>query len=396
MATRLGSIDEIKARCGDQDPIEWAKEYTRKLTIAEKDANKGILLKYSASSLIDKNIRRSCNVGYLFLKDIYYSLALDKICNAISEKYKFSYDLNDIFSMLVYSRIISPGSKVSSLESSKLFLEQPKCELHQIYGALEFISKENDFFQSTLYNNSLKLIPRNSDVLYYDCTNYYFEIENEDDFRKYGIYKEHLPNPIVQMGMFMDANGIPLTFSMFNGNQNEQPSMTALERKVVRDFNTSNFIVCTDAGLSSTDNRKFNNIQGRKFVCTQSINKLKGFIKDFCLDNDGWHLPNSDRNYKLNEINEIADFDKIFYKDRWINENGLEQHLIVTYSVKYRDYQRNIRQKQLDIAFNLVNSKANLEKAKPNDPKIAGQSQTSNLKIPINPLNKPTFLTCKA
>lgn len=354
------------------------------------------MLKYSASSLIDKDIRRSCNVGYLLLKDIYYSLALDKICNAISEKYKFSYDLNDIFSMLVYSRIISPGSKVSSLESSKLFLEQPKCELHQIYGALEFISKENDFFQSTLYNNSLKLIPRNSDVLYYDCTNYYFEIENEDDFRKYGIYKEHLPNPIVQMGMFMDANGIPLTFSMFNGNQNEQPSMTALERKVVRDFNTSNFIVCTDAGLSSTDNRKFNNIQGRKFVCTQSINKLKGFIKDFCLDNDGWHLPNSDRNYKLNEINEIADFDKIFYKDRWINENGLEQHLIVTYSVKYRDYQRNIRQKQLDRAFNLVNSKANLEKAKPNDPKIAGQSQTSNLKMPINPLNKPTFLTCKA
>ena len=366
---RLGSIEEIKARCGDQDPIEWAKEYAKKLTIAEKEAKRGILLKLSSSMLIDKNVRNSCNAGYLFLQDIYYSLGLNKICDSISEKYKFDYDLNDILSMLVYSRIIAPGSKLSSLESAQKFLEQPKCELHQIYRALEVIAKENDFFQAELYKNSQNVINRKKEVLYYDCTNYYFEIEDEDDFRKYGVSKEHRPNPIVQMGMFMDADGIPLAFSVFDGNQNEQPSMSPLEQKIIKDFDTSDFIVCTDAGLSSTANRKFNSIHGRGFVTTQSIKKLKGFLQDFCFEDDGWYLPGSNKKYKLSELDEEADYDKVFYKDRWINEDNLEQHLIITYSIKYRNYQRTIRQRQIERAKKFVESPSKLTKKNANDPK---------------------------
>lgn len=366
---RLGSIEEIKARCGDKDPIEWAKEYTKKLTLAEKESKQGILLKYSASQLIEKNVRHSCNAGYLFLQDIYYSLGLDKICDQISEKYKFDYDLNDILSTLVYSRIISPGSKRASLSDAQDFLEQPKCELHQIYRALEVISKENDFFQAELYKNSQSVIDRKKEVLYYDCTNYYFEIEDEDDFRKYGVSKEHRPNPIVQMGLFMDADGIPLAFSLFNGNENEQPSMSPLEQKIIKDFGTSDFIVCTDSGLSSTANRKFNSIQGRGFVTTQSIKKLKGFLQDFCLDDDGWYLPGSKKSYKLSELDEEADYDKIFYKDRWINEDNLEQHLIITYSIKYRNYQRTIRQRQIERAKKFVELPSKLTKKKANDPK---------------------------
>lgn len=366
---RLGSIEEIKARCGDKDPIEWAKEYAKKLTLAEKEAKKGVLLKLSSSMLIDKNVRNSCNAGYLFLQDIYYSLGLDKICDSISEKYKFDYDLNDILSMLVYSRIIAPGSKLSSLESAQKFLEQPKCELHQVYRALEVIAKENDFFQAELYKNSQNVINRNKEVLYYDCTNYYFEIEDEDDFRKYGVSKEHRPNPIVQMGMFMDANGIPLAFSVFDGNQNEQPSMSPLEKKIIKDFKTSDFIVCTDAGLSSTANRKFNSIQGRGFVTTQSVKKLKGFLQDFCLEDDGWYLPGSSKKYKISELDEESDYDKVFYKDRWINEDNLEQHLIVTYSIKYRNYQRTIRERQIERAKKLVESPSKLTKNRANDPK---------------------------
>lgn len=365
---RLGSIEEIKARCGDQDPIEWAKEYTKKLTLAEKEAKKGILLKLSSSLLIDKNVRNSCNAGYLFLQDIYYSLGLDKICKSISEKYKFDYDLNDILSMLVYSRIIAPGSKLSSLESAQRFLEQPKCELHQVYRALEVIAKENDFFQSELYKNSQNVINRNKEVLYYDCTNYYFEIEDEDNFRKYGVSKEHRPNPIVQMGLFMDADGIPLAFSVFDGNQNEQPSMSPLEQKIIKDFDASDFIVCTDAGLSSTANRKFNSIQGRGYVTTQSIKKLKGFLQDFCLDDDGWYLPGSSKKYRLSELDEEADYDKVFYKDRWINEDHLEQHLIVTYSIKYHNYQRTIRDCQVERAKKFVESPSKLTKNRANDP----------------------------
>ena len=366
---KIGTYEEIKKICGDMEPLDWAKEYAAKRTAEENARKQDIIMRYSSSALIDKNIRRSCNAGYLFLESIYYSLGMDKICKSVSEKYKFDYDLNDIFSMLVFSRIISPGSKLSSLESARRFLEQPKCELHQVYRALEVIAKENDFFQSELYKNSQKVTDRQKEILYYDCTNYYFEIEDEDNFRKYGVSKEHRPNPIVQMGMFMDADGIPLAFSLFEGNQNEQASMSPLEKKIIKDFGNSEFIVCTDAGLSSSANRRFNSVCGRSFVTTQSIKKLKGFLQDFCLDDDNWYLPGSDKTYKLSELDEDADYDKTFYKDRWINENGLEQHLVVTYSIKYRNYQREIRERQVERARKLVESPSKLSKSKANDPK---------------------------
>lgn len=366
---KIGTYDEIKEKCGDMEPLEWAKKYAAKRSEEEKAAKQDVIMKCSSSMLIDKNVRRSCNAGYLFLLDIYYSLGIDKICAEISEKYKFEYDLNEILSMLVCSRIIAPGSKRSSLEEANGFVEQPKCSLHQIYRALEVIAKENDFFQSQLYKNSQSITERRKDVLYYDCTNYYFEIEDEDDFRKYGVSKEHRPNPIVQMGLFIDSDGIPLSFSVFDGNFSEQPSMTPLEKKILQDFDTSDFVVCTDSGLSSIANRRFNSIQGRGFVTAQSIKKLKGFLQDFCLGDDGWYLPGSDRRYKLSELDEEKDCDRVFYKDRWINENDLEQHLIVTYSIKYRNYQRAVRGRQIVRAEKLAENPSSLSRKKENDPK---------------------------
>ena len=158
-------------------------------------------------------------------------------------------------------------------------------------------------------------------------------------------------------------------FSVFDGKQNEQPSMTPLEKKIIKDFDTSDFIVCTDSGLSSTANRKFNSIQGRNFITTQSIKKLKSFLQDFCLDDDGWYLPGSNKKYKLSELDEEADYDKVFYKDRWMNENNLEQHLIVTYSIKYRNYQRTIRNRQVERAKKLLEHPSSLSKKNANDPK---------------------------
>ena len=366
---KIGTYDEIKEKCGDMEPLEWAKKYAAQRSAEEKAAKQDVIMKCSSSMLIDKNVRRSCNAGYLFLLDIYYSLGIDKICAEISEKYRFEYDLNEILSMLVCSRIIAPGSKRSSLEEANGFVEQPKCSLHQIYRALEVIAKENDFFQSQLYKNSQSITERRKDVLYYDCTNYYFEIEDEDDFRKYGVSKEHRPNPIVQMGLFIDSDGIPLSFSVFDGNFSEQPSMTPLEKKILQDFDTSDFVVCTDSGLSSIANRRINSIQGRGFVTAQSIKKLKGFLQDFCLGDDGWYLPGSDRKYKLSELDEEKDCDRVFYKDRWINENDLEQHLIVTYSIKYRNYQRAVRGRQIVRAEKLAENPSSLSRKKENDPK---------------------------
>lgn len=366
---KIGTYDEIKAKCGEMDPLDWAKQYAAQRTAEEKKSRSDVIIKYSSSQLIEKNVRRSTNIGYLFLQDVYYSLGLHKICSEISTRHKFDFDLNDILSMLVYSRILAPGSKKSSLQQAQAFLEPPKCKLHQIYRGLEILAQENDFFQSQLYKNSENVMRRNKGILYYDCTNYYFEIEEEDDFRKYGVSKEHRPNPIVQMGLFMDADGIPLSFSVFNGNDNEQPSMMPLEEKIISDFGMNKFVVCTDAGLSSTSNRKFNNVANRKFVTTQSIKKLKGFLQDFCLADDGWHLEDSKKTYKLSELDETKDYDKIFYKDRWINEDGLEQHLIVTFSLKYKKYQKTIRERQIERAKKLVDTPSKLNKKKANDPK---------------------------
>ena len=366
---KIGSYDEIKKICGDMEPLEWAKQYAAKRSAEERASKKDIIIKYSSSSRIEKGSRRSVNIGYLFLKDIYYDLGINSICAEITKKYKFEYDLNDILSMLVFARVIYPGSKKSSLELSQMFLEKPGCELHQVYRALEILSKENDFFQSQLYKNSEQIMNRRKGVLYYDCTNYYFEIEKEDDFRKYGHSKEHRPNPIVQMGLFMDADGIPLSFSVFSGNENEQPSMNPLEKKILSDFGVKRFIVCTDAGLSSTSNRILNNTADRRFVTTQSIKKLKGFLKDFCLSDDGWHLSGTQSVFKLSELDENDHYDKTFYKDRWINEDGVEQHLIVTFSFKYRDYQRKIRNRQLERAAKLAENPSVLNRNRQNDPK---------------------------
>lgn len=366
---KIGTYDEIKKKCGDMDPLDWAKQYAAQRTAEEKKGAQDVIMRYSPITLIDKDIRRSCNVGYLFLQSIYYSLGLKDICESISDKYKFEYNLNEILSSLVYSRILTPGSKRASLEDAGKFLEPPKADLHQVYRALEVLSADIDFIQAELYKNSQNVLDRQKGILYYDCTNYYFEIEQEDDFRKYGLSKEHRPNPIVQMGLFMDADGIPLSFSVFDGNKNEQPSMTPLEEKIIKDFDSSEFIVCTDAGLSSTANRRFNNRQGRKFVTTQSIKKLKGFLQDFCLEDGGWHLPGSSKTYKISELNKENDYDKTFYKDRWINEDGLEQHLIVTFSIKYREYQRKIRERQVERAKKYVSSPSKLKKKNANDPK---------------------------
>lgn len=364
---RLGSLEELKARAGDMDPIEWAKEYVKKLTLDEKESKKDITVKYSGSRQIDKNVKKSVNVGYLFLKKIYHELGLSKVSEEISEKYKITYDLDNIFSSLLYARILSPSSKEASFHYAENFLEKRNFELHQVYRALEVLQKESDFIQKKLYENSLSVIQRKKHILYYDCTNFYFETEEEDDFRKYGISKEHRPNPIVQMGLFMDADGIPLAFSMFPGNQNEQPSLAPLEKKVISDFGIGKLVVCTDSGLSSTANRRFNDTKSRKFITSQSIKKLKGFLKDFCLSDDGWRKEGSKKTYKLSELNCVEDYQTTFYKDRWMNENGLEQHLIVTFSLKYRDYQRKIRGRQIEKASHSLEKPSSLKRKSPND-----------------------------
>lgn len=372
----LGNIDKVKVRAGKKDPFEWMEQYLKELNLKNKEDNLPIIITKYQNNQIEKNVANSFNVGYLFLQKIYYDLNIYKICDSIADRYQFKYDLNKILSNLIYSRILFPSSKLKSIDISNSFIEQPNMEYNHILRSLEIIAKETDFIQSELYKFSSKYSKRNNKILYYDCTNYFFEIEEEDEFRKYGKSKENRPNPIVQMGLFIDGDGIPLAFSMTPGNTNEQGTLKPLEEKIINDFKTSKFVVCTDAGLASTANRKFNNTNDRRFITTQSIKKLKAFLKEWALDlTKEWKLPGSDKSYDISKLTNdqelIKQFkNKTFYKERWIKEDGLEQRLIITYSVKYQEYQKNIREKQVQRAIKLIeNSPKKLGKVNNNDPK---------------------------
>ena len=384
---KLGNIQEVTLKAQGEDPYVWAKKYVKMLNDDEKENSSDVILKLSQSKKLKDNEQYTYNGGYLFLQYIYYKLGLNKICDEITDKHQFKYDLNSILSRLIYGRIIYPSSKLKTLELSKNFLEQPNFELHDVYRALEVIAKESDFIQSELYKNSLNFIKRNDRVLYYDCTNYFFEIEEESGLRQYGKSKENRPTPIIQMGLFLDGDGIPMSFDMFAGNTNEQVTMKPLEKKIIEDFHSSKFVVCTDAGLASNTNRKFNNISGRSFITTQSIKKLKSHLKQWALDlTSDWKLYGSDKTYNISELRENEKlmeqyYDKTFYKERWIKENDLEQRIIVTYSVKYQEYQKKIRENQIQRAQKLIEKNPQkIGKPKQNDPKrfISTISTTSN------------------
>ena len=362
---KLGNEQEILKISNGISPIEWAKEQVNIINKQIEEKNLTITAEFSQSNIIEKNKQITFNCGYLFLQNIYYSLGLDKICKNISEKYRIKYDLNSILSNLIYTRIIEPSSKLSSFEASKKFIEQPNYELHDIYRSLEVISRETEFIEAEVYKNSLDVVNRNTKILYYDCTNYFFEIEQAEGLKQYGLSKENRPNPITQMGLFMDGDGFPLAFNV----NSEQTTLKPLEKQIIKDFELSKFVVCTDAGLASNENRKFNNIQNRSYIVTQSLKKIKGHLKEWALSPEDWHTINSNKKINLNDIDSSGDNEEIYYKERWINENGLEQRLIVSYSPKYAEYQRSVRNRQIERAQNLINNPTKISKNRQDDPK---------------------------
>ncbi|WP_196600179.1 IS1634 family transposase [Pectinatus frisingensis] len=384
---KLGTYDQLLKQLNGEDPIAWAKKYVDELNKQEKIDQHAVLVKYSPVKRITKDEQNVFNGGYLFLQKIYFSLGLHETCKQIVNKYKFTFNMDSILSRLIYSRILFPSSKLETLNLSKRFIEQPDFDLQHIYRALSIIAKESEFIQTQLYKNSQRICKRNTNILYYDCTNYFFEIGQEAGLKQYGPSKEHRPNPIVQMGLFMDGDGIPLAFNINKGNTNEQVTLTPLEEKILKDFEISKFVVCTDAGLASTSNRKFNNNRNRAFITTQSIKKLKKPLREWALDETGWRIYGSSRRYNLNSLADSGDKslkNQTFYKERWIREDTLEQKLIVTYSLKYRDYQRQIRKNQIERAMKMIDDNPQrIHKCSQNDFKrlIAKKSITSDGEI---------------
>ena len=373
---KLGTEKSIRETYGVDDVDAWAREQLRLLNEEEAASDHRVLVPFTTNSTIDMNTQLSFNSGYLFLQQIYYKLGLPSICRAIKKGNAFEYDLNTILSRLLYGRILYPSSKLSCYEQSQKLLEQPAFELHQVYRALSVLSENSDFIQSELYKRSRKLVKRNTGILFYDCTNYFFELEKESGLKQYGPSKEHRPNPIVQMGLFMDKSGIPLAFCINPGNQNEQLSLKPLEQQIMRDFELSKFIVCTDAGLSSDANRRFNNYGERSFITTQSIKKLKSDLKEWCLDPSGWETEGSKKKYDISKLEDTPENRKrIYYKQMLIEgydeerDIPFDQTLIVTYSLKYRDYQQTIRSRQIERARKLLDKPAQADKRSQNDAK---------------------------
>lgn len=380
---KLGTYEELSK--SHEDPVAWAKDYVDSLNKKEKEKQLSVQINLNPNELISKDSQRIYDGGYLFLQKIYYELHLDYICKKISEKYDFKYDLNEILSRLIYGRILDPGSKLSTYEYASNLLEKSSFALQDVYRSLDVIAEGNEYIQSSLYKFSKDLGKRNDKILYYDCTNYYFEIEQERGMCKYGPSKENRPNPIVQMGLFMDGDGIPLSFCLHGGNENEQKSLIPLEEEIIEDFGNSKFIVCTDAGLSSAVNKKFNTHGGRAFITTQSLKKMKEYQKEWALSPDKWHLTGEKGLFNLEDI--LSDdnlkekyYDRIFYKEEWFKENGLEQRFIVSFSIKYMDYTRKIRNEQIARAEKAIETGSKADKVRQTDYKrfITKVSVTDN------------------
>ena len=391
---KLGTLNDLLVEHGPtrDDVMAWAKKEAALETEKYKKDNqsRSVQITFHGDRQIDYNQQVLYRGGYLFLQHIYYSLCLNKTCRKLRDKYKFKYDINAILSDMIFARILEPSSKRSSFKVASEFLEKPSYELHDIYRSLDVLGNECDFIQSEVYKNSHLAGKRNDKILFYDCTNYYFEIEQEDGIKRYGKSKEHRPNPIIQMGMFMDGDGIPLAFSVFPGNANEQTSLKPLEEKVLSEFGCQKFIYCSVAGLGSEKIRNFNHMGKRAFIVTQSFKKLQAEDKEWALNKDGFKRVSDDEPIDITKI--PSDDNGLYYKEEPYTPHKMHQRLIVTYSPKFACYQKSVRDAQIERARKKIDTgEVKRNRKNPTDParfidKIAvtDDGETANIKYYID------------
>ena len=371
---RLGTLEEIRRREGVSDAWAWVRAQVELENVRERENRRKVTVSYCPDKILGKDVRRSYNLGYLILNKLYYELGIDRICDGIGRQSKITFDLNEILRQIVICRILWPVSKLGTWKISENLVMVKPVGLHKIYRALTVLEGHLDYLQARLFHYSKELLNRNTSVIYYDCTNFFFESNVETELRKPGASKENRRTPIVQMGIFMDADGLPLAFNINPGNTNEQTTLLPSEKMLGEKMDIEEFVMCTDAGLSSGSNRLYNDTGHRKFITAQPVKTLPnsdktkrapGCIKDWAMDENGWRLTDDpQREYTLTEITAAENHDKfkdaVFCKERWYKtwvtdaETGtkvpIEQRCIVSYSLKYREYQRIRREQNIDKA----------------------------------------------
>lgn len=412
---KIGKHSELLAQ-GIENPLEYAKNQVKKYnnSLLEEKVSYSIDINFEekvSPSVENTSKSLSSNIGYFYLQYFYSKLKIKNLLNDISKDRKFNFNLNDITRFLVFDRILNPKSKLATVNNLNFYYEKPEFSHQNVLRAMDVLSDNYDLFLNHLFTESNNIVKRDTSVCYYDCTNYYFEIESPDEqyfddvtgeylygLRQYGPSKEHRPNPIVEMGLFMDKDGIPITMGLFPGNMNEQKTVASLETKIIKSLNNKKLIYCGDAGLGSASIRTFNDMGGRAFIVTQSIKKLSESLQNELLKDEGFKLLSSDDE---TTISKLKDFDKTdpknihlyndkAYKSVFVDSNidlglieekklnngktkvvkskaNLKQRIIITYSRKMAEYQKIIRNKQIERAKILISKGVDDIRKGPND-----------------------------
>lgn len=412
---RLGKHSELLLIT--DDPLEYAKNEVKKMNEEYRSGRSEFIVTMDFNERIPStdspcSNSTSLNIGYLYLKDIYAKLNLSDFFKSVSSDRKITYDCNKICQFLTYARILDPASKYGTYDKLDTYHEKPQVEYQHMIRFLDILDRNSDKYLKHLFDNSENIVKRDTSVMYYDCTNYFFETEKPDEeivdevtgeiilgLRQFGISKENKTSPIVEMGLIMDSRGIPISMCIHPGNTNEQLTAVPLEKEVIRMTGNKKFIYCADAGLGSYNIRKFNDMGGRAYIVTQSVKKLGQEIKDIVFNDSNYRLLSNDdaitlkemRTFNKKDANNLSLYNDFAYKvipantamdtglyEEKVYKNGrtkkvkakgtLHQYIIVTFSRKMMEYQRTIRERQLERAKKLLRLK-DPEKIKkgPND-----------------------------
>lgn len=412
---RLGKHSELLLIT--DNPLEYAKNEVKKMNEEYRSGRSEFIVTMDFNERIPStdspcSNSTSLNIGYLYLKDIYAKLNLSDFFKSVSSDRKITYDCNKICQFLTYARILDPASKYGTYDKLDTYYEKPQVEYQHMIRFLDILDRNSDQYLKHLFDNSENIVKRDTSVMYYDCTNYFFETEKPDEeivdevtgeiilgLRQFGISKENKTSPIVEMGLIMDSRGIPISMCIHPGNTNEQLTAVPLEKEVIRMTGNKKFIYCADAGLGSYNIRKFNDMGGRAYIVTQSVKKLGQEIKDIVFNDSNYHLLSNDdaitlkemRTFDKKDANNLSLYNDFAYKvipantamdtglyEEKVYKNGrtkkvktkgtLHQYIIVTFSRKMMEYQRTIRERQLERAKKLLRLK-DPEKIKkgPND-----------------------------
>lgn len=412
---RLGKHSELLLIT--DNPLEYAKNEVKKMNEEYRSGRSEFIVTMDFNERIPStdspcSNSTSLNIGYLYLKDIYAKLNPSDFFKSVSSDRKITYDCNKICQFLTYARILDPASKYGTYNKLDTYYEKPQVEYQHMIRFLDILDRNSDQYLKHLFDNSENIVKRDTSVMYYDCTNYFFETEKPDEeivdevtgeiilgLRQFGISKENKTSPIVEMGLIMDRRGIPISMCIHPGNTNEQLTAVPLEKEVIKMTGNKKFIYCADAGLGSYNIRKFNDMGGRAYIVTQSVKKLGQEIKDIVFNDSNYRLLSNDDAITLKEMrtfnkkgaNNLSLYNDFAYKvipastamdtglyEEKVYKNGrtkkvkvkgtLHQYIIVTFSRKMMEYQRTIRERQLERAKKLLRLK-DPEKIKkgPND-----------------------------